>query len=1021
MPVPVLGDRLRAFVLFAQGLKGDEKGEAQTYINQLMVAFGNGGAIQAGGTFERRIKAEKTTLFADYELPGKALIEMKKRGANLADHYQQAFNYWTELVPHRPAYVILCNFDEIWIYDFNRQLRAPLQKIPLHLLAEKEQFQALRFLEPDASSVLPKFADDRVKVTKEAADLVADVYNSLVGTKGTRPGGAVPEAKAQRYILQCLVALYSEDAGLLPEDLFETVLKEAVVQKNAYDLVGGLFRQMNDPHPAAAGRYKGVDYFNGGLFATVEPLDLHFGELNALIRASKEFDWEKVEPEIFGTLFQKSMGEKARHAYGAHYTSPIDIMKVVNPTIVRPWDRAIDGAEGYDALLLLRKSLARYRVLDPACGSGNFLYVAYRELKAVERRLLRRMLDADRDRTLADLASVPFVSTTGFFGLDVLPFAVELAKVTLMLAKELALALPEGDDPEVAALVRDVEKPLPLDNLDANIRLADALFDPWPEADAIIGNPPYLGSRYLAKELGYPYARKLADAYPDVPRMADFVAYFFRRAHDRLAPGGRAGLVGTNTIRQNETREAGLDHIVANGGVILEAVSSQVWSGDAAVYVSIVNWAKLPESLLPLGGGQGGVILPSGGGQGGGTPTHDLDGQTGFALPAENPLDPAEVALPKRLYFQTAERRDAPLDLVELPLIPPALSAGTDVSGAKPLAANAGSKSCYVGQYPFNDGFYVPEHTAKKWFVRDPRNREVVFPYMIGRDLLEQSQPSRLIVDFGQIDQIAAASYKEPFAWLKANVMPDVLAKAEAEKLTTGKLTTRWTRVADRWWQFRDYQPGTMRAIAAIPRYVACSRVSKRPIFEFVASEVHPDNTLVVFPLSDDYSFGILQSGVHFAWFRARCSSLKGDYRYTSDTVFDAFPWPQSPTAAQCRAVADAAVALRALRRDLMAAHGLSLRALYRTLETPGKNPLRVAQDALDRAVRAAYGMPADADPLAFLLNLNLGLAAIEGEPSPPGEGRVGVRGTVTPPGLPAWIEDRDAYVTDDCIRPAPL
>ena len=137
---------------------------------------------------------------------------------------------------------------------------------------------------------------------------------------------------------------------------------------------------------------------------------------------------------------------------------------------------------------------------------------------------------------------------------------------------------------------------------------------------------------------------------------------------------------------------------------------------------------------------------------------------------------------------------------------------------------------------------------------------------------------------------------------------------------------------------------------------------------------------------------------------------LKGDYRYTSDTVFDAFPWPQKPTAAQCRAVADAATALRALRRDLMAAHGLSLRALYRTLETPGKNPLRDAQDLLDRAVRAAYGMSADADPLAFLLDLNLALAAREGA----GE-------AITPPGLPAWVEDRAGYVTEDSIRAAPL
>ena len=201
-----------------------------------------------------------------------------------------------------------------------------------------------------------------------------------------------------------------------------------------------------------------------------------------------------------------------------------------------------------------------------------------------------------------------------------------------------------------------------------------------------------------------------------------------------------------------------------------------------------------------------------------------------------------------------------------------------------------------------------------------------------------------------------------------------------------------------------------MGQLATIPRYIATGQVIKRPVFEFVTSNIHPNAALIAFPMADDYSFGILQSGLHWAWFVARCSTLKGDFRYTSDTVFDAFPWPQRPTAKGCRAVANAAVALRTHRHTLLKESGDTYRALYRKLETPGKNSLRDAQDALDRAVRMAYGMPADADPLAFLLDLNLALAAKEAA----GE-------AVTPPGLPAWIEDRDAYVTDDCIRPTPL
>ncbi|MFC6801630.1 type IIL restriction-modification enzyme MmeI [Deinococcus caeni] len=173
-----------------------------------------------------------------------------------------------------------------------------------------------------------------------------------------------------------------------------------------------------------------------------------------------------------------------------------------------------------------------------------------------------------------------------------------------------------------------------------------------------------------------------------------------------------------------------------------------------------------------------------------------------------------------------------------------------------------------------------------------------------------------------------------------------------------------------------------------------------------IASEIRPNAALIVFPLPDDYSFGVLQSSMHWEWLKIRGSTLAGQYRYTSDTVFDSFPWPQSPTPQQVRAVADAAVALRQLRRTVMTAQGWSLRDLYRTLDTPGRNPLRDAQATLDGAVRAAYGMPQDADVLAFLLALNADVAAAEGRGD-----------AVTGPGLPAGLNAAE-FTTTDAVRP---
>src|SRR5581483_6194914 len=226
------------------------------------------------------------------------------------------------------------------------------------------------------------------------------------------------------------------------------------------------------------------------------------------------------------------------------------------------------------------------------------------------------------------------------------------------------------------------------------------------------------------------------------------------------------------------------------------------------------------------------------------------------------------------------------------------------------------------------------------------------------------------------------------------------------EKIATGKDSTRWTRMANRWWQFRDYQPGTISAIADIPRYIACSRVTKRPIFEFVNNSIHPDSALTVFSFADDYSFGVLQSRFHWEWFKARCSTLKGDFRYTADTVFDTFPWPQDASVGSVEQIASAAVDLRTLRRKVTADNKWSLRDLYRSLETPGKNPLRDAHERLDAAVRTAYGMSAGADPLAFLLELNRSVADREA---------TGLK--VTAPGLPLSVDDPAPYITTDCIQ----
>ncbi|MFK7604110.1 DNA methyltransferase [Deinococcus sp. SM5_A1] len=953
-PITDTAQHMQTFVAYWRTLKGDEKGESQVFLDRLFQAFGHAGYKEAGATLEERVaKTGGGKKYADLVWRPRVLIEMKKRGEKLANHYQQAFDYWLKLVPDRPRYAVLCNFDELWVYDFNTQLDEPMDRVRIEELPER--FTVLNFLFPQEKA--PLFGNNRVDVTREAADSVAKVLNSVIARGEDRP-------RAQRFLLQCVMAMFAEDFELIPRGFFTELADDARQGRgSSYDLFGGLFQQMNTPTRARAGRFAPIPYFNGGLFSAVDPIELTRDEAHLLHAAARYNNWARIQPQIFGVLFQSSMGREDRHARGAHYTSEADIMRVILPTVVTPFQTRIDAASTQKELRAVLDELAAFNVLDPACGSGNFLYVAYRELRRLEARALLRL----RDLSAPGAALPPTrVSVRQMHGLEYDSFGAELARVTLSLAKELSIR-------EMGELLGNTglefDQPLPLDNLDDRIVQGDALFTPWPRVNAIVGNPPFQSKNKLQREMGAAYVKKLRAAYPGVPGRADYCVYWIRKAHDHLQGGQRAGLVGTNTIRQNDSRVGGLDYVVQNGGTITDAVGTQVWSGDAAVHVSIVNWVR------------------------------------------------GDAPGPGHLAWQAGDHRDSPWHSLDLPVINSALSAGTDVTGAQKLSANARSGACYQGQTHGHKGFLLDGLEAGQMLAADPRNAEVIFPYLTGDELLRTSppHPTRYVIDFQPRDTFAARAYKLPFARVEREVLPTREAAAAEEEQRNAevladnpkaKTNKHHRNFLNQWWLMSYGRGELIQKISSLPRYIACARVTKRPIFEFVDSQIRPSDVVMAFPFADDYSFGILQSSAHWTWFLARCSSLGGTPRYTSDTVFDSFPWPQAATPGQVRAVADAAVALRDLRNTVMRRQGWSLRDLYRTLDTPGKNPLRDAQAGLDAAVRAAYAMPAGADVLAFLLALNARLAAAEAR----GEALVG-------PGLPAGL-DAAELTTGDAVRP---
>ncbi|MCI0541578.1 MAG: hypothetical protein L0Z50_40790 [Verrucomicrobiales bacterium] len=413
----------------------------------------------------------------------------------------------------------------------------------------------------------------------------------------------------------------------------------------------------------------------------------------------------------------------------------------------------------------------------------------------------------------------------------------------------------------------------------------------------IIGNPPYQSKNKAQVEMGRNYINKIRRQYPEVDGRADYCVYWFRLAHTHIKPGHRAGLVGTNTIRQNYSRQSGLDYIVGNGGTITEAVSSMAWSGEANVHVSIVNWIK---------GAQKGK---------------------------------------KRLYIQEGNDPEAGWRHSDFDAIGPSLSFVFDVTQARRLEANAKHGGCFQGQTHGHKAFLMLPNDAKLLIAKNPKYDDVLFPFLIANDLIgkKTSKSSRYVIDFQGKDVIEAQRYDEVFRRVNSQVLPhrEKAAAKEEERNRSAlrenpnaKVNNHHANFLKKWWLLSYQREDLISALAQLPRYVVCGRVTKRPIFEFVDVRIRPNDALQVYPYSDDYSFGILQSGIHWVWFINRCSTLTERFRYTSNTVFDTFPWPQEPSATAIKSVAAAAVALRTTRNELRTKHNLSLRSYGQKLVT---------------------------------------------------------------------------------------
>ncbi len=488
--------------------------------------------------------------------------------------------------------------------------------VPLAELGKSENLELLRRVFTDPERLRP--GTTTVKVTEEAASNFAKIAQSL------RDRGYEPQRVAH-FLNKLLFSFFAEDVGLLPLRLMHRLLDGATKYPESLEgMLKSLFGAMTNGGPFGADV---IEWFNGGLFDGDDTLVLTDAEIK-LLRRVAGLDWSNIEPSIFGTLFERGLDPSKRSQLGAHYTDAGSIMRLVRPTIEEPllaeWGEVrkeiagqiqkLNAAKGgkkmhdrlrreaEEPLVGFLQKLKTFRVLDPACGSGNFLYLALQTLKDIEHRA---NLEAEE---LGLEPHFPEVDPSCLFGIELNSYAAELARVTIWIG-EIQWMLSHGYQPSKHPVLKNLNQ---IECKDA-VMSEGAAEPEWPEVDVIVGNPPFLGDKKMLGELGEKYATALRSLYKGrVPGSSDLVCYWFEKARAQIVAGNAkvAGLVATQAIRGGNNR-AVLDRI-AESQKIFNAWADEPWINEgAAVRVSLLCFAPSPPvGITQVDGNRVGQIFP---------------------------------------------------------------------------------------------------------------------------------------------------------------------------------------------------------------------------------------------------------------------------------------------------------------------------------------------------------------------------------------------------------------------------
>ncbi|MGY3437906.1 MULTISPECIES: class I SAM-dependent DNA methyltransferase [unclassified Marinovum] len=848
------------------------------------------------------------------------------------------------------------------------------------------------------------------RVTREVADRLAALGRSFEGQ------GHEPETVA-RFLMRCLFTMFAEDVDLIPHGCFSDLLQKLRGHpEHAAPSLKSLWDTMNTGGFSAV-LTTDLMRFNGGLFKDADALPLSNIQLSLLIDAA-QCDWREVEPAIFGTLLERALDKKQRHKLGAHYTPRAYVERLVVPTIMEPlradWRNVQAAAltlanqgrekEARDTVSAFHQQLCETRVLDPACGSGNFLYVALELMKRLEGEVTVLLSELGEEQTALALAGYT-VDPHQFLGLELNPWAAAVAELVLWIGYLQWHFRTYGKASPSEPVLRDFHN---IENRDAVLtysgtspRLDDAgapvtrwdgtttithsvtgeqvpdpsarvpvldYHDPkpatWPEAEFIVGNPPFIGASRMREALGDGYAEALWKAYPKMPQSADFVMFWWEKA--ALATRGwkpaaaktrakgtrRFGLITTNSLRQTFNRKVLAPHLgdPKKPLSLMFAIPDHPWvdAGDGAA-------VRIAMTVGMAGNHMGRLV----------TVTREDKGLT------EAEGRPVDLSIEKGKIFSN-------------------LRIGADVAGAVALKANAGL--AHMGVKLHGLGFLISPPEACELGLGSVQDLEKhIRPYLSGRDLVQTPRQIFAIDLFGLTEAEARARFPAVYQHVHDRVKPE----RDQNNRDTYKRN---------WWIFGEPRRELRPVLTGINRYLATTRTAKHRLFTFVETKAISESKLVVIGSEDAASMAILSSKTHEKWALANGSFLEDRPNYNHTECFNKFSFPDltDQQRTHLRALGEE---LDAHRKAQQAAHPkLTLTQMYNVLEKlrasdktgdriEGKDReiydqgliglLRDIHDRIDTAVAEAYGWPADLsddDILHRLVDLNRARAAEEAQ-----------------------------------------